>query len=254
MRKVRRKKITPRLCSLGSTVWEQEKHLSNKKHINHKHDLTGEEIQLHQAAIRSRSNSRRWPQTRLSGWRFKSERRRRGMGGGEVCVCVVVYINVCRMGEEARASHCSALPRGNFSSSDLAKATVRGSQKRQDCFVLGRVTAFQFHGYFFVHSGLQYRQFSSKAVSFSMIESILRLIVSVSMLTEQYICEFMMPSMKCSSPTPAALMQPHIRTLPPPCFTVGTMHFILYSSPLRHHTVLKPSVQKHLSWSHHSRV
>ncbi len=61
---------------------------------------------------------------------------------------------------------------------------------------------------------------------------------------EQYICEFMMPSMKCSSPTPAALMQPHIRTLPPPCFTVGTMHFSLYSSPLRRHTVLKPSVPK----------
>ncbi len=61
---------------------------------------------------------------------------------------------------------------------------------------------------------------------------------------EQYICEFMMPSMKCSSPTPAALMQPHIRTMPPPCFTVGTMDFSLYSSPLRHHTVLKPSVPK----------
>ncbi len=61
---------------------------------------------------------------------------------------------------------------------------------------------------------------------------------------EQYICEFMMPSMKCSSPTPAALMQPHIRTLPPPCFTVGTMHFFLYSSPLRSYTVLKPSVPK----------
>ncbi len=61
---------------------------------------------------------------------------------------------------------------------------------------------------------------------------------------EQYICEFMMPSMKCSSPTPAALMQPHIRTLPPPCFTVGTIHFYLYSSPLRCHTVLKPSVPK----------
>ncbi len=30
MRKVRRKEITPRLCSLGSTVWEQEKHLSKK--------------------------------------------------------------------------------------------------------------------------------------------------------------------------------------------------------------------------------
>ncbi len=61
---------------------------------------------------------------------------------------------------------------------------------------------------------------------------------------EQYICEFRMPSMKCSSPTPAALMQPHIRTLPPPCFTVGTMHFSLYSSPLQRHTVLKPSVPK----------
>ncbi len=59
---------------------------------------------------------------------------------------------------------------------------------------------------------------------------------------EQYICKFMMPSMKCSSPTPATLMQPHIRTLP--CFTVGTMHFSLYSSPLRRHTVLKPSVPK----------
>ncbi len=35
---------------------------------------------------------------------------------------------------------------------------------------------------------------------------------------EQYICEFMMPSMKCSSPTPAALMQPHIRTLPTTMF------------------------------------
>ncbi len=61
---------------------------------------------------------------------------------------------------------------------------------------------------------------------------------------EQYICEFMMPSMKCSSPTPAALMQPHRRTLPPPCYTVGTMHFSLYSSPLRRHKVLKPSVPK----------
>ncbi len=63
---------------------------------------------------------------------------------------------------------------------------------------------------------------------------------------EQYICEFMMPSMKCSSfhPTPAALMQPHIRTQPPPCFTVGTMHFSLYSSALRRHTSLKPSVPK----------
>ncbi len=38
-----------------------------------------------------------------------------------VCVCVVVYINVCRMGEEARASHCSALPRGNFPAATLPR-------------------------------------------------------------------------------------------------------------------------------------
>ncbi len=31
---------------------------------------------------------------------------------------------------------------------------------------------------------------------------------------EQYICEFMMPSMKCSSPTPAALMHIHDANLP----------------------------------------
>ncbi|CAI9544103.1 unnamed protein product [Staurois parvus] len=39
-------------------------------------------------------------------------------------------------------------------------------------------------------------------------------------------------------------MQPHRRTMPPPCFTIGTMHFSLYSSPMWRHTVLKPSVPK----------
>ncbi len=71
---------------------------------------------------------------------------------------------------------------------------------------------------------------------------------------EQYICEFMMPSMKCSSPTPAALMQPHIRTLPPPCFTVGTMHFSLYSHLCDAIQFWSHQFQKHLFWSHHSRV
>ncbi|CAI9568929.1 unnamed protein product, partial [Staurois parvus] len=61
---------------------------------------------------------------------------------------------------------------------------------------------------------------------------------------EQYICEFMIPSVKCSSPTLAALMQPHRKTLPPSCFSIDTMHFPLYSSPLRCHTVLKPLVPR----------
>ncbi len=69
---------------------------------------------------------------------------------------------------------------------------------------------------------------------------------------EQYICEFMMPSMKCSSPTPAALMQPHIRTLPPPCFTVGIFLFIPHLCDAIQ--FWSHQFQKHLSWSHHSRV
>ncbi len=61
---------------------------------------------------------------------------------------------------------------------------------------------------------------------------------------EQYNCLNYDAINEMQLPTPAALMQPHIRTLSPPCFTVGTMHFSLYSSPLRHHIVLKPSVPK----------
>ncbi len=43
MRKVRRKKIIPRLCSLGSTVWEQEKHFSNTKAHTPWHSHRGSE-------------------------------------------------------------------------------------------------------------------------------------------------------------------------------------------------------------------
>ncbi len=38
----------------------------------------------------------------------------------------------------------------------------------------------------------------------------------------QYMLAFMVTSMNCSSPVPAALMQPQTMTLPPPCLTVGT--------------------------------
>ena len=57
----------------------------------------------------------------------------------------------------------------------------------------------------------------------------------------QYMLEFMFPSMKYNSPTPAALMQPYTMTFPPPCLTVGMIHLSLYSSPDCHHTCLKPS-------------
>ncbi len=57
----------------------------------------------------------------------------------------------------------------------------------------------------------------------------------------QYMLAFMVPSMNCSSPVPAALMQPQTMTLPPPCLTVGKTHLSLYSSPGCCHTRLTPS-------------
>ena len=57
----------------------------------------------------------------------------------------------------------------------------------------------------------------------------------------QYMLAFMVPSMNCSSPVPAALMQPQTMTLPPPCLTVGMTHLSLYSSPGCRYTRLTPS-------------
>ena len=56
----------------------------------------------------------------------------------------------------------------------------------------------------------------------------------------QYMLEFMFLSMKCNSPTPAALMQSQTITFPPPCLTVGMTHLSLFSSPGSHYTCLKP--------------
>ncbi len=66
----------------------------------------------------------------------------------------------------------------------------------------------------------------------------------------QYMLAFMVPSMNCSSPVPAALMQPQTMTLPPPCLTVGKTHLSLYSSPGCRHTRLTHLNQISLSWSH----
>ncbi len=40
----------------------------------------------------------------------------------------------------------------------------------------------------------------------------------------QYMLAFMVLSMNCIPPVPAALMQPQTMTLPPPCLTVGKTH------------------------------
>ncbi len=57
----------------------------------------------------------------------------------------------------------------------------------------------------------------------------------------QSILAFVVPSINCSSPVPAALMQPQTMTLSPPRLTVGKTHLSLYSSPGCRHTRLTPS-------------
>ncbi len=66
----------------------------------------------------------------------------------------------------------------------------------------------------------------------------------------QYMLTFIVPSMNCSSPVLAALMQPQTMTLPPPCLTVGKTHLSLYSSPGCRHTRLTSSEPNNVSWSH----
>ncbi len=89
------------------------------------------------------------------------------------------------MGEERRERLPAVLLRDDFPTAALAKASAgRGEpEKIRLClFSLRRVTAFQFHGYTYCPFWSP-SIFLCKAVSFSVIESILRLIVSVSMLT-----------------------------------------------------------------------
>ncbi len=61
---------------------------------------------------------------------------------------------------------------------------------------------------------------------------------------EQYICEFMMPSMKCSSPTPAALMQPPHKDTATTMFHCRHHAFVFVFLTFWRHTVLKLSVPK----------
>ncbi len=62
-----------------------------------------------------------------------------------------------------------------------------------------------------------------------------------SLRREGIMLAFMVPSMNCSSPVPAVLMQPQTMTFPPPCLTVGKTHLSLYSSPGCRQTRLTPS-------------
>ncbi len=66
-----------------------------------------------------------------------SKRRRRGIGGGEVCVYVCVCVIVCNQqvsvewGRNARASHCSALPGVDFPAAALAEASAGSGEPKR---------------------------------------------------------------------------------------------------------------------------
>ena len=58
---------------------------------------------------------------------------------------------------------------------------------------------------------------------------------------------FMVPSMNCSSPVPAALMQLQTMTLPPPCLTLGKTHMIPSLQRLGRMAVFQHNDPKHTS-------
>ncbi len=120
-REEEKKILTPRLCSIWSTVWEQKKNTSAQKHIYHKHMTLqqGEHIQLWQAAIRSSAiyfGAGRRP-ARPSG----GAKRYRGSWMGEGS-------NVCSRGREGE-SPTPSFSQGGYPDG-LGQGAGTGSQKR----------------------------------------------------------------------------------------------------------------------------
>ncbi len=85
------------------------------------------------------------------------------------------------------------------------------------------------------------RQWSLSCWNTALRPSLRREGIMLCFSMSQHMLAFMVPSMNCSSPVPAALMQPPTMTLSPPCLTVGKTHLLLYSSPGYRHTRLTPS-------------
>ncbi len=85
------------------------------------------------------------------------------------------------------------------------------------------------------------RQWSLSCWNTALRPSLRREGIMLCFSMSQHMLAFMVPSMNCSSPVPAALMQPPTMTLSPPCLTVGKTHLFLYSSPGYRHTRLTPS-------------
>ncbi len=90
-------------------------------------------------------------------------------------------------------------------------------------------------------SAILARQWSLSCWNNALRPSLQREGIMLCFSISQYMLAFMVPSVNCSSPVPAALMQPQTMTCPPPRLTVGKTHLSLYSSPGFRHTRLTPS-------------
>ncbi len=89
------------------------------------------------------------------------------------------------------------------------------------------------------------RQWSISCCNTALRPSLRREGIMLCFNMSQFMLVFMVPSMNCSSPVPAAVMQPQTMTLPPPCLTVGKTHLPLYCSPgCRHTRVAQERSQK----------
>ncbi len=134
MRKVR-KKITPRLCSLGSTVWEQE-----KTPQQHKSTYTIDTRHSHRGSESGPASSHPVPQPLIQRWSDPLDRlavqseRRQVVGGGAMSV-----------GWGRKQERLTALlSRGRFQRQPCQGHCVGEPEKYKIVLSLGRVNAFQF--------------------------------------------------------------------------------------------------------------
>ncbi len=157
----------------------EKKTTSAQKHIYHKHMTCnrGKHIQLWQAAVRSSSHLlRRRSQTCSTGGGTK---RSKAVDRGRGVVSV--------MGEGSKRVYTASLSQGSLSSMTLAKASRYGEPEKirlNFCCVfwgeqLHTFTAYSLCPFWSLKSSI----FTCKAVSFNMMASIFRFIVSVSLLT-----------------------------------------------------------------------
>ncbi len=122
----RKKKLTPRPCSIGSTVWEQKKNTSAQKHIYHRHNLQqGETYPALASSHPVRCHLRRRSQTCSTAWRYKAFRGSLVGGGEYVCD---------RGGNKIVPLQCS-FPGIHFQQRPCRAVLVRRSQKIRLRFV-----------------------------------------------------------------------------------------------------------------------